>query len=142
MSSAPCWCPTSARVRECALPNSAHLVATAMLCVRPMCSFRLTAPSARRALPGSCLGDLRAYSPQPKPLVFIRLADFCHPFHYSLYKRRLIPDIVHTITSNYLVILPLPGAQSSPLTLLRRGNPEGFKRFFAPLALLPPGLFG
>ncbi|GBP71788.1 hypothetical protein EVAR_55987_1 [Eumeta japonica] len=32
--------------------------------------------------------------------------------------------------------MPLPGAPLSPMTLLRRGNPEGFPRLFAPLAPL------
>ncbi|GBP71123.1 hypothetical protein EVAR_37217_1 [Eumeta japonica] len=31
--------------------------------------------------------------------------------------------------------MPLPGAQVSSMTLLRRGNPEGFQRLFAPLVL-------
>ncbi|GBP79849.1 hypothetical protein EVAR_89288_1 [Eumeta japonica] len=36
----------------------------------------------------------------------------------------------------HFIIMRLPGAPSSPTTLLCRGNPEGFQRFFAPLAPL------
>ncbi|GBP76723.1 hypothetical protein EVAR_11830_1 [Eumeta japonica] len=38
--------------------------------------------------------------------------------------------------SSVAVIMPLPGAPLSPMTLLRCGNPERSQRFFAPLAPL------
>ncbi|GBP62021.1 hypothetical protein EVAR_46050_1 [Eumeta japonica] len=100
----------------------------------PVCSLRLTAPSARRAPHGSCFGS----SPLGGTTLERRLPAVNLRYRCTAEFRFKISYATLRFYVTLIVTLPLPGAQSSPTTLLR-GNRRGsydFSRCWHSLCLL------